>query len=555
MSDTSSKGGSSSNIVLSWHSEAWLSIFKNYTIIHSDGIACSNGVISDFNFPDFTSFYLSWNRYPVIYKFQHVIEYVDPLKTLRFVSCYDLKLEPLLFKELVNIYDNGIWICLISAMAATAMAMQRVRQRWSFLKNFVAIFKIVVGQGDPFLHKVLHSIPTRQIAVAFLFMGIILSEGYKSSNMYNIVTPRKVISKQAFAELVRDNFTIFSRSSDVDFSFDHDEIVDPLEDAYDVSDHLISSWTVYARSEVSKMENNESILLAAKLHPMLQNVLKNLVIQNKDWYSYNILRKYIFQEYGNSSDYLATYIKILEGELDLDGLNEPEKSIIIKIQEQWGQRLSENEGAAREHSFELAKLVKNWEDETLFSFLQNCTNAALILPEYLCAEHASRLRVKETQHFSIGIESYPAEAIGVELLGIIPPTIIKRIKGIETSGIWDWHYKFAKYWTALYRINSNTNPVSVTLSGHVLIVFLILPLGFAIASTVVILEFVVIKFIHILSKPIKLKKNYDKLGSIAFVLSLMLSMLTNFVVQKAQLSPYFEHSMYIDKTHMLVHNR
>lgn len=111
-----------------------------------------------------------------------------------------------MFKELVNIYDMGVWIAPNSAMVASAMIIKRVQRRMSFLTNFTAIFKIVVGQGDPFLHKMLNRIPTRQIAVAFPFMGIVFSEGYKSTNMYNIaVTPGKVVSMRTFSELERQH--------------------------------------------------------------------------------------------------------------------------------------------------------------------------------------------------------------------------------------------------------------------------------------------------------------------------------------------------------------
>lgn len=69
--------------------------------------------------------------------------------------------------------------------------------------------------------------------------------------------------------------------------------------------------------------------------------------------------------------------------------------------------------------------------------------------------------------------------------------------------MWDWHYKFAKFWPDLHKIDSNVNPEKVTLSGHKLTIFLILPVGFVIASETIIIEFAVLKFIHILSRPTK----------------------------------------------------
>lgn len=66
------------------------------------------------------------------------------------------------------------------------------------MKNMLGVFKVVVAQGNPFMPRVLNSGPLRCAAVTFLFMGIILSEGYKNSNMY-----RKSSQKKTFLNLSR----------------------------------------------------------------------------------------------------------------------------------------------------------------------------------------------------------------------------------------------------------------------------------------------------------------------------------------------------------------
>lgn len=71
----------------------------------------------------------------------------------------------------------------------------------------------------------------------------------------------------------------------------------------------------------------------------------------------------------------------------------------------------------------------------LLTFLQNCWDSALILPEYLCLSYANKLRPTETQHVAFGKEVFPSKAIGVYMIGLIPPVIILRFKSIETSGI------------------------------------------------------------------------------------------------------------------------
>lgn len=46
----------------------------------------------------------------------------------------------------------------------------------------------------------------------FLLAGIILSNAYKNTNVYNMVIPRKTILYKEFAELVYGGFTLYTRS-------------------------------------------------------------------------------------------------------------------------------------------------------------------------------------------------------------------------------------------------------------------------------------------------------------------------------------------------------
>lgn len=93
------------------------------------------------------------------------------------------------------------------------------------------------------------------------------------------------------------------------FGFVYDEF-DPLNGTYDVDDHYIVSWTVSAvcRRGVDGIGNDDSNLKKRKLHPKLYDVLKELAFKYKDWYAYNKLRKYVLQEHGNSTDFLAKFI-------------------------------------------------------------------------------------------------------------------------------------------------------------------------------------------------------------------------------------------------------
>lgn len=79
-------------------------------------------------------------------------------------------------------------------------------RRGSFFGNFMAVFKVVVGQRDPFMHRVFKSASLRSVAVTFLYMATILNEGYKNENMYHNISPRKLITQVLGNDANRDQF-------------------------------------------------------------------------------------------------------------------------------------------------------------------------------------------------------------------------------------------------------------------------------------------------------------------------------------------------------------
>lgn len=155
---------------------------------------------------------------------------MDTFKSLRFISCIRLEHETLVFKELTNIYDAWIWVCLMCDRILLTATISYLGRRGSFSRNVLAVFKVVVGQGDPFMRRVLNSAPLRFTAVAYLFVGTILNEGYKNENMYHIISsPRKIIMQDKISQLLQSKFTVFTRASTIQFSLDHEGANPELE--------------------------------------------------------------------------------------------------------------------------------------------------------------------------------------------------------------------------------------------------------------------------------------------------------------------------------------
>lgn len=72
---------------------------------------------------------------------------------------------------------------------------------------------MMIEQGDPFFITVTTTQNLRYAVGSFLLVGNILSNAYKSKNVYNMIKLRGSIPYERIDELVSDNFTIYTRSS------------------------------------------------------------------------------------------------------------------------------------------------------------------------------------------------------------------------------------------------------------------------------------------------------------------------------------------------------
>lgn len=513
--------------VFEWHNKAWLSAFGNHTFETTGGRLCTNGVLQNHGLPGrvqnlfrlFLQCFVSENMLHIGLPISHI--YTDTFKTLRFISCSTIKYEPLLFHELINIYDVRVWVSLICAMVTLSLSISHLGRKGSFVGNMLSVFKVVVGQGDPFMHQVLSSAPLRYAAATFLFMGIILSEGYKSSNMYRIISPRQIILKENLSELINDNFTVYTRAIKIEFAFDltsRIKLVSPDAGKLVATKHSVAAYGVaLANSEVTMTSKHNSIMEGSCLHPLLFPLMKDLVTEHQDLYVVNQFKKFFRQEAKKSSiqfdpELLFWVMDNSNHNVSVSVFNSDQLRRFTEIFDEWNSLyLSKHEADAKMHSLEVNKFAMKWQESILLEFLQNCSNAALILPDYLIQEYAKRLRIKEHQHMSIGRETYPSIASGVFLEGFIPPVVIRRVQSIAASGVWDWHSAVVH---KLHVIGQSDNkPVTPKMTGHVQLIFVILLAGVVISSVGFLTELLLQRFTWIwmvtLSKMTRPMIKYD----------------------------------------------
>lgn len=531
---------SAAEIISELKKRAWISMLGNHTLLQrgtKDELSCMNGVPGrpsprDNSFK-YSPMYLQWYldvalsnpTQPTVQK------YVETHKSLRFISCYTIKLEPLLFSELINVYHEWVWVCLICIIICLALLTSRIARKSSFVKSILGMFKVVVGQGDPFMHNAFSSTPLRLVAVTFLFMGIIISEGYKNSNMYNMISPRKIISREKMSDLVDEKFTMYSRLSKIKFGTDYFAFANPETVEFNVRQHWIEAiGLVFGHSIVLSYDEASPILGTCSLHPSVATFSRQLAIQHKDWFTYEIFKAFFLTEVklGNVSMDPEQVFQLLETRSNnYDNFSHSQLLILSEIVGRWEVDDEERYSIQRMLSAILEQIVLKWEEETLFNFLQNCSNSALFLPEYETTSYAKRLKLKDNQTFSIGQESFPPTTSRVSLKGFIPPVLIKRIKWTETSGIWEWHATIVPH---AYTGPSRTNmPVRATMSGHVIVIFLTLPVGFLLAISTVLGELFFYRVTHGTTKSVIIRRNKTSI-SVLGSMGIMLYELTNLLM-------------------------
>lgn len=272
------------------HAKVWLSIFQNYTFTDSQDRRCFHGKLirKESDQPKIRSYFFLTLKYAVSRQTEFpsfAMQYQSDMNNLRFISCAPVTRTSLPFGELVNIYDAWVWVCLAVCVVTTSITTTFWEsEHESLFLSTISTLQILVGQGG-FPDRVIERVPLRFAALLFLFMAVIISEGYKNSNVYNMISPRKSISKRFFDELVSDNFTVYVKSHTIDFRMFHY----PKIYNYRVSEHLITSELVHVPSEIKSLElkyakqieNNPALQSHSKLFPLLLSKIDETIQSHK----------------------------------------------------------------------------------------------------------------------------------------------------------------------------------------------------------------------------------------------------------------------------------
>lgn len=437
--------------------KVWDSIFKNYSVLttsfwRSRMESCKNkNKIKISSSRDNFQMTLRGASYPKGYYYPlHRIS--DPSETLRFISCGksgDNKALP--FSELLVPFDSTTWLVMIISLVALMIA--------SSLKNgdandctgdLFSFVKVILEQGDPFPNKLLASQKSKVATITFMIMSIVLSNGYKNTNLYNMILPRTPIPLEYFKELVENNFTVYTGSTSIDqyYTFLKVRNIRPciglklplleLDLEYCINtmvgsfEEIVEKFYVYQQSLEDDKDKIEM------LHTIDQHA-RNLSISKLG--------------------------VLTRAKLHPDFLN---------------YLLSRNRSHAE---------LEIGSEMHLYEALRSCDKTALVLPEHRCKHYARKLgRENDVSEVNIGKEVYSDFSWFFDLTGIIPPHATKHIKTVGESGIWDWSMKIGVPGGPFHDIKQEIPPKATSMGGNIVIIFTLWMVGLFISSVFILME-------------------------------------------------------------------
>lgn len=446
------------------HAHVWMTIMRNYSY-SVDGIICTNGKSgSRLNYLRPNSkhhqFGYNWridmfavrlfafksvNIKPALaYPFTATMD----LNDLKFISCGKRGLEGAAYSELINVFDIYSWALIWVSSLAVSLSISW-RDKSGFVECFLQAFqntlysyKMLLEQGGPFPISCMqpHKVTTRWVAAFFFLAGIVISNAYKNTNVYNLITLRKPVGFETFEQLLASNFSILTRAYELRLE---------IPTVISGDEWLFTSNSHHVMNDISSAVAESEIISLNQV----------LVKQNMDSAVLANILNYTSLHSDTSSFLKNFYWRLRKRSWTATSKESADNRFKTKLQLQFKVNYRQNE------------------TQVLRKFLSKCEKRALILPWYLCTEYAKYLTKQGLRHISIGKEVYAniSWAFGLEIL--VPPYVSTSLKAMTSAGIWDHWSSFTQRKT--YRIDEWTQAEvkAPTMTGNIQILFRLLLYG------------------------------------------------------------------------------
>ncbi len=432
-----------------------LSVIGNYTYSDYLSIKCNNGISTAQEFKPLAHLLASLSiDFPSPEaSFYYTLRLNDSLQTMSFVSCGEANgLQAMTISELYDIFDKFVWICLgvstILACIALDWTSRKTLSCACILAKSWHFIKALLEQGGPFPDNTCRN--SNPIIATAMFAAIVLSNAYKNTNVYNLILPREPTPFTDITELVKANFTIYSK---------------PV---------FVFAGYIFL---------NEEIRIPSIFNETGRVSLTTNFASNNHGVEYSIYPSRKFQEYKLkvlSEIYTKTerspYKTKTKNGIEIEKIGQvlPATQILKKMALYSN---SNNTEYRRYTTYKFYSKFRAQADTLLLEHLNSCKKTAAILPDYWSKHIAKDLKRAKLKNVFVGKDRYFEVNYGFYIQGRVHRNVIRRISAFQFSGIWNWWPKFAKDQLQNYASYGNRDLVKPSMEGNIQVIFYILSCG------------------------------------------------------------------------------
>lgn len=464
----------------------WQSIMQNYTIFLTGqkGISLNNVDLRKYR-----STILIDEVF--IRRFLHIpMQVLNPINgSYRFVVCGLKGSEGIAFNEITSVYDRFVWgffmlttICAVCAWQLLPFTKFNSSnssgpdQLKVFLRPIFSLAICFLEQGDiGFRGRSICSHKVRMFLGIYLLMCIVISNGYKNSNVYNMIAPRKSLRYETFSDLMADNFSVFTLGKpNYPYLYEKEwnmtnwykktvsvKRESPLKISYyvynSIENHITSVYTSVGRTDQNEHKNIPTPYLSSK-----KDLELNYMVRSKTYV------------------YLVNIFTLWVDQLKKISLN-PDA-----ISAKFGN------GVGFFRYFFQSEFPKV-EKEFLLSLLRTCNKTALVLNSIEAEVYARHLTTKRG---NTGKEVYYRHYFLIKLGGWVNSALLGRLSRIKESGVIEWLVNVTEYISITQfqerssqkEFISDGHPAGASLEGNIIVIFSLLVGGFITAVFGFILE-------------------------------------------------------------------
>ncbi len=391
------------------------------------------------------------------------LRFKNKFGSLRFVSCGSRGLESFQLYQFVSVFEANVWAWLL-VFGVFLTVVMNVLKGSTCLVNLsykgICLIKVVLEQGDPFPGKFIKSMPFRFLIGGTLLGGLVLSNAFKSTNVYSIVLPKQALKFNTIDELVIHGYNVYTKLTFIEYCLHEFAEMPHYTNAVIKESELKKYLRIYSKNKklmfFSTSELSEYQLLFSIYYGKVS-------IQDKN--SVTFLSN-------NTKPHLGLY-DILVKPLDI---LTPLVQIGMLTMKQVQKSVQTLQG------------VDFWKKQEIFikNDLKKCNKTAWILPDYQ-AQKLSRMLYKAEKHSDVGVIEYFRPNLNFYFSGAVSSPLIKRASSISGSGLLEWWSNLINR-TDLVRRRDNKPPVKPTMSGNIQMIFILLAVGMSVAQILLIVE-------------------------------------------------------------------